>query len=200
MPIKMPITTVLMDDAVFHVATGKVVGFQPQWVDIDFPIIIRTTGANIPTLETLQGNVTAPQWQVDDFNVCEGQELIHGWQEGTSLNWHAHVITNGTQGSSPAYLKWEIEWFWINVNGGISDTITTTSTDLAIPANTPTKTMLIQSIGTVALPTARVGGHIYTRLKRIAATGAAPAANPWCTMLQAHVLVDTLGSRSVQTK
>ena len=50
----------------------------PYFVDLDFPIIVRNTGVGIPTLETLIGNVTAPQWQVNDFNVCEGQELIHG--------------------------------------------------------------------------------------------------------------------------
>jgi len=31
-----------------------------RWVDVDFPILIRTTGAGIPTLATINGNITAP--------------------------------------------------------------------------------------------------------------------------------------------
>lgn len=198
MTVRIAGSSTILPDTVFQ-RSGKVVEVLPQWLDIDFPIIIRTTGANIPTLETLQDNITAPQWQVNDYNVSEGQELIHGWREGTSVYWHAHMITNGLEATAK-YVKFEVEWFWLNVNGQISDTITTTSADVEIPANTPDKTMRIVSIGNTELTTGRVGGHIFARLKRVAAAGAAPANNPWCTMLQAHILVDTLGSRSIQTK
>lgn len=79
-------------------------GTAATWQDIDFPIIIRTTGTNIPTLQPIQGNVTVPQWGVNDFNVCEGQELVHGWKEGSTMYWHCHVITNGTD-VTDRYLK-----------------------------------------------------------------------------------------------
>ena len=170
-----------------------------EWVDIDFPIIIRTTGTNIPSLTTLQGNVTAPQWAVNDFNVCEGQELIHGWKEGSTVYWHVHFITNGSDGTN-RYVKWTVEWFWVNINGVLSNTITTTSSDILIPANTTSKTMFIGSIGSYALTDARIGGHVFARLTRVAASGTAPSNSPWCSMLQMHVEVDTLGSQQISAK
>ena len=170
-----------------------------EWVDIDFPIIIRTTGTGIPSLTTLQGNVTAPQWEVNDYNVCEGQELIHGWKEGSTVYWHVHFITNGSDGTN-RYVKWTVEWFWVNINGVLSDTITTTSPDILIPANTTSKTMFIGSIGSYTLTNARIGGHVFARLTRVAASGTAPSNNPWCSMLQMHVEVDTLGSQQISAK
>jgi hypothetical protein len=41
---------------------------------------------------------------------------------------------------------------------------------------------------------------IIPRLKRVTATGAAPAANPWVGMLQAHIQMDTIGSSQITSK
>lgn len=169
------------------------------WVDIDFPIIIRTTGTAIPTLTKLSGNITAPQWEVNDVNICESQEFVHGWKEGTDFMWHVHMITNGLE-AVDKYVKWEVEWVHVNVNGAVGNTTVTTSAEFAIPANTPTKTHLIVPIATISLPTGTIGSHTFASLKRVAATGTAPAANPWCSMLQMHIECDTVGSRSVQRK
>lgn len=172
---------------------------KSRWTDIDFPIIIRTTGPNVPTLVALQGNITAPQWPVNSYAVCEGQELVHSWVEGSDLHWHCHVITNGVD-TTDRYLKWEIEWCWADVGGVLSNVITTTSPDIVIPANTPSKTHILCSIGTHVLQ-AKIAGHIYARLRRVASlTGTAPTNNPWCTMLQIHIKNDYLGSKNIGTK
>lgn len=173
-------------------------GTALYWRDIDFPILIRSTGTNIPTLETLQGNITAPQWQVNDFNVCEGQELVHEWKEGSQVNWHIHMITNGTD-TTDRFVKWEIEWFWVNGNDVISAT-DTQSYEYTIPANTPDKKMIIVPIYQWTPTNAKIAGHVYARLRRIASTGTAPTNNPWCTMLQLHIQCDTLGSRTISAK
>jgi len=172
---------------------------ESAWVDLDFPIIIRTTGANIPTLTTLQGNITAPLWQVNDFNVCEGQELIHKWKEGTPLYWHVHLIT-GALDASNRYVRFEVEYCWCNVSGVLSAATTIDSGDLLIPANTTAKTMMIMSLGNFTPTGGKIGGHVFARLRRIASTGSAPGSNPWITMLQAHMEVDTIGSRQIGTK
>jgi len=52
----------------------------------------------------------------------------------------------------------------------------------------------------VSLPNSKIGCHIWVRLQRIAAVGLAPTANPWCTMLQAHIQVDTIGSKKMSSK
>lgn len=173
-------------------------GNATVWQDVDFPIIIRTTGANIPVLTALQGNILVPQWAVNDYSNCEGQELIHGWKEGSPIYWHVHIITNGTD-TTNRYLKWEIEWVWANLNGQISSTITSTSSDCLIPANTPTKTHLLQAI-TSSTISGKIGGHIFARLKRVTSSGTAPTNNPWCSMLQIHLELDTIGSRAISSK
>jgi hypothetical protein len=169
------------------------------WVDLDFPIIVRTTGAGIPSLQTLQGNLTAPQWQVNDFNMCEGQELPHCWKEGTTLYFHIHLITNGSDVNN-RYVAFEVEYAFADLDGVLSAAQTIPSGDLLIPAATTTKTHKLLGVGTLALSTQKIGCHIYTRLKRVAASGTAPTSNPWVTMLQAHIEVDTLGSRQIGAK
>lgn len=172
-------------------------GVNP-WVDIDFPILIRTTGVGIPTLATLNGNITMPQWQVNDFNVCESQELIHSWKEGSEIFWHIHLTTNGLDATA-RYVKFELEYGYVDVNGVWVFPATLTTADLLIPANTPSKTMLILSLGSFT-PAIKIGGHVVARLRRIAAAGAAPTNNPWIPMLQMHVQLDTLGSRTIGAK
>ena len=174
------------------------IAFKPYWVDVDFPIIIRTTGPNIPTLVALQGNITAPQWQVNDYNVCEGQELVHLWQEGTDGYWHCHLVTNGTD-VTDRYVNFEVEYCYADVNGVLSASSTVTSGDVLIPANTPSKTHLVISIAQVNLPL-KIAAHVWPRLRRIASTGTAPTNNPWCTMLQMHIQCDTVGSHEIMTK
>jgi hypothetical protein len=183
-----------------HEPTGFPVylGNALSWRDIDFPIIIRTTGANQPTLTTIQGNIQIPQWAVNDYNVCEGQELVHDWKEGSEVFWHVHMITDGLD-TSNRYVKWEVEYFWVNASGVISSS-TTVSHEYTIPANTASKTMFIVSIASFTPSGGKIGGHVYARLKRIAASGTAPTNNPWCSMLQLHIQCDTNGSRSISTK
>jgi hypothetical protein len=171
---------------------------DPQYVDIDFPILIRTTGVGIPTLSTLNGNITAPQWQVNDFNVCESQETIHGWNQQTELEWHIHLTTNGLD-ATDRYVRFEIEYGYVSPDNAWVFPAVFTSPDLLIPANTTSKTMFIFDL-TSFTPTAGLGGHIIARLKRVASVGAAPTANPWIPMLQAHVLTDTIGSRTTIAK
>ena len=178
--------------------TVKFYGGATVWQDIDFPIIIRTTGANIPSLATLKGNITAPQWAVNDFNVCEGQEMVHQWKEGSEVQWHVHVVTGGTD-TADRYIRFEVEWTWAGFNAALPTTTVTTSADLKIPANTADRTHLIFEVAKVTFA-GTIGSHVWARLKRVAAVGTAPTANPFCSMLQMHIECDTVGSRSISSK
>lgn len=176
-------------------------GAATVWQDIDFPIVIRTTGPNIPTLVNLQGNIPVPQWAINDYNPCEGQELIHSWKEGSESQWHVHIVTNGLD-VTDRWVNWEVEWFWGRMGVALSAT-TTTATECLIPANTPTKTPLVFEISRPTLTGAKIGDHVWARLRRIANTTPgrnAPTSNPWCSMLQMHVECDTVGSRQISTK
>lgn len=177
----------------------KFSGNAKVWQDVDFPIIIRNTGANIPSISTLQGNLTAPQWAVNNYAVCEGQEIVHQYSEGSTGYWHIHVYTGGTD-TSATYLKWEMEYSWANLNSTLPSNIVVTTTDYQIPANTKALTHLLIPIGTFQSTTAKIGGHIKTRLKRVSSTGTAPTNDPYCEMLQMHIQCDTVGSRNIASK
>jgi len=189
-----------------HVNCGTdktVVLDESVWLDIDFPILIRTTGVGIPTLTTVYsgtyGNITMPQWEVNDLNVCESQEFVHMWKEGSPAYWHIHLTTNGLD-TTNRYVRFGLSYGY---NNGAGTTWTFTnldSGDLLIPANTPDKTMLIFSIGNFTPTNAKIGAHSVALLKRIASTGTAPTSNPWVPMLQMHIECDTLGSRQIGTK
>ena len=172
-------------------------GVNP-WVDIDFPIIVRTVAAGIPSMVAINGNITMPQWQANDYNVCESQEMIHGWKEGSTCYWHVHLTTNGLDVANK-YVRFELEYGYADVSGVWVFPVTLTTADLLIPANTPSKTMIIMNLGSFT-PAIKIGGHVVARLKRIAAVGAAPTNNPWIPMLQMHVQLDTLGSRTIGAK
>lgn len=169
------------------------------WMDLNFPIVIRTTGANIPTMEPFIGNILAPQWQPNDYVNCEGQEMPHNWKEGSVLYWHVHLYTNG-QEAVDKFLAFEVELAIAAVNGVLTELTKVVSGDLTIPADTPTKTMKLLSLGTTNLASYTIGSQIYARLKRVTATGTAPAANPWIPQLQAHIELDGLGSREITAK
>ena len=173
-------------------------GDARYWVDIDFSIIIRTTGTGVPTIATLIGNLTAPRWAVNDYHNFEGQEFIHPWCEGTAVYWHFHMYTNGLEASAK-YVKFEIEYSWANINGALPATVTN-SIEYEIPANTPDRTMKLVSISSFVPTGGKIGGHVKPRLKRVASSGAAPAADPFIEMLQLHVLCDSEGSSSISAK
>lgn len=59
--------------------------------------------------------------------------------------------------------------------------------------------MIIMSLGSFT-PPIKIGGHVVARLKRVAAVGAAPTNDPWIPMLQLHIQLDTLGSRTIGNK
>lgn len=173
---------------------------KTYWKDIDIPIIIRTAGGGIPALTTLNGSITAPQWQVGDFNVCESQEFVHEWKQGSTCYFHIHLITNGLDGTN-RYVQFEIEYGYTDGDGSaFVFPANLNSGDLLIPANTTTKTMFIFPIGSFTPTTARIGGHVIARLVRVAAVGAAPTNDPWVPMLQMHIECDTLGSRQIASK
>lgn len=170
----------------------------PLWSDIDFPIIIRTTGPNIPTLVAINGNLTLPQWAVNDFNVCEAQEIIHAWKEGTPAEWHIHLTTNGLD-ATDRYVRFTLEYGHVSIGGAWIFPALVTTADLLIPANTANETMLVYKIADFTPPNG-IAGHAVTRLQRVAAVGTAPTNNPWVSMLQLHVQCDTIGSRTVSAK
>ena len=178
--------------------TIKFNGAATVWGDIDFPILIRTTGAGIPTLSTFNGNLQMPQWAVNDFNQCESQEFVHEWKEGSTCYFHLHLNTNGLDATN-RYVKFEIEYAY-SANGVWQFPAVVTTADILIPANTANKTQIIMPLFNFTPSTSKIGDHVIARLKRVASTGLAPTNNPFIPMLQMHIEKDTFGSRNMTTK
>jgi hypothetical protein len=175
-------------------------GDATAWTDIDFPIIIRTTGPGIPSLTTLNGNITMPQWAVNDYNICESQEFVHSWEEGTACYWHIHLTTNGLDATN-RYVRFNLEYGYNNGHDTVWTFPAVVDTgDLLIPANTTDKTMLILSLTNFTPVSAKIGGHVVARLARIASAGTAPTGNPWIPMMQLHIKNNSIGSRAIGTK
>lgn len=169
------------------------------WEDIDFPIIVRTTGVGRPVLTAVKGAIEAPLWAVGDNLQIEGQEIIHGYKEGSPIQWHIHMITAGTD-PEDRFVNWQIEWTWANINGPLTDSIITTSGDMTIPANTPDRTAIAREIELVDMPDMNIAAHIWARLTRIASTGLAPSDEIFASMLQIHIECDTPGSTEAFAK
>jgi len=177
----------------------QLTGDATYWRDIDFPIIVRTKAAGIPTLATLNGNIIMPQWEVNDVNTCESQEFVHEWKEGSAVYLHIHLTTNGSNVDN-RYVRFTVEYGYVSPGGAWVFPSVMDSGDILIAANTPTKSMRIISIGSFTPANTSIGGHAVAILKRIASTGTAPSANPWVSMLQMHIECDALGSRSISDK
>lgn len=173
---------------------------KPVWVDIDFPLVAKTTGTGLPNYKTLQGNLTMLQWATNDALQLDTRELIHGWQEGSTGYAHCHIVTGGTDATDRA-LAFSWEFTKADLGGVLAANITLTSPDYVIPAGTAALTHLLVSIGTATLTGYHIGAHVKARFKRVApSAGTAPTANPFCEMVQMHVLTDSAGSREIGTK
>ena len=169
------------------------------WVDIDHPIIIRSAGAGIPVLAAVGGNITMPRWAVNDAHICEAQELVHGWVEGSEVQWHIHLTTNGVDGTD-RYVKFTLEYGYAAPDNAWVFPALLTSPELLIPAGTPDRTMIVMNLGSFTPSGLGIGSQTVARLNRIAAVGAAPTSDPFVPILQMHIQVDTLGSRTVIAK
>jgi hypothetical protein len=142
-----------------------------------------------------------PQWSVNNFNVCESQEFVHQWREGSTCYWHLHLTTNGTN-VDDRYVRFEVEYGY-SAGGNMAPwtfPATLDSGDLLIPANTADKTQMILGLGNFTPANSKIGDHCIARLRRIAATGTAPTGDPWIPMLQMHVLTNSSGSRNMTSK
>jgi hypothetical protein len=160
----------------------------------------RVSSSNAPTWTTFVGNLSLYRFAVNDYIQIAPFELDHDWKQPSTLEFHLHWATNGTD-ISDRFVKWEIEYTFANSqNSGGTPTVFSTPTiitvETKIPANTPDRTHIYSSIGTLLPSTSIIGCQIITRLRRIASTGTAPTSNPFAIEQGIHYEVDTIGSKS----
>jgi hypothetical protein len=172
----------------------RLYGSATQYNDIDFPLIVKTTGANLPTRTAIAGNVFGYIYAVNDCLDIDSTELHHGAKAGSTLSkFHVHIVTNGLD-TTARYVRFTFEYLHANF-GGVMAGATVGAIDLLIPANTPDRTHLIFDIGDYT--NLNAGSQIVGRFCRVAATGAAPTNNPFVLKFQLHSEFDKLGTNNI---
>ncbi|MDD2899001.1 MAG: hypothetical protein PHI31_09840 [Desulfuromonadaceae bacterium] len=173
-------------------------GNATGWLDVFFPMSPpKTTGAGNPTLVNWLGNLRNYSFSVNDAHDFDPQEYPHNGKVGATATPHIHFVSR-TNVAEPRGIKWEIEYSQQGY-GGVFPTPTVVSGEYTVPANTPTNTHVIFDLPTFT--TLGPASLMCCRLKRIAATGTAPAADPVVLGVHYHFPVDTpAGSRSIITK
>lgn len=165
----------------------------------------KLTGVGDPTWAAFVGNLYAYKFAVNDVILMPSIELLHDWKEGSAIEIHVHWATNGLNDATLRGVKWEIEYTLANMQskGGTVVFATgtlTQSTDTTIASGEAGLTHKYSSIGTITMTGFRIGACFMARLKRITATGTAPANDPFAIHVGVHYEKDTCGSRSQSAK
>jgi hypothetical protein len=173
---------------------------DPQWNDLFLPInTARHPGSQNPTETAFTTNLSQYTFAVNDYVDLAGQEVLHGYKEGTDLELHLHLCTNGTE-VVDTKARYVIYYSWANVNGTFSEASATG--EVTIPANTADRTHLYLDMGDITGTNKTIGSQLCLRVQRIAKTadGNNPAANPFLLQVGIHYQLDSLGSTSETTK
>lgn len=174
--------------------------------DIYIPVSTgRVPGANYPTWTSFTANTSAYTFAVNDYIDLPAVEITHAWKEGSSIEFHVHWATNGNNDTTARGVKWAIYEAHANMEaaGGtivFAETTQTQATDTVIAANEVSLTNKYSTVSTVTMTGFKIGTTVALRLKRITATGTAPASNPFVTMVGIHYEKDTVGSRTASAK
>lgn len=171
--------------------------------DLALPITPRSTGVGRPNLNTFSGDIREYNMAINDVTDVNATELLHFWEEASQIEFHVHWATNGSD-TNARYVKWQVSYTWANMLsvGGTTAfaAASTISAETTITANTPDKTHMYTSVGTLTPTGGKIGAYLSMALKRITASSTAPTSDPWLLALGVHIKCDTTGSRSTAAK
>lgn len=167
----------------------------PAYNDLFFPVSgARVPAANAPTWSTFTTNTKEYTFAIDDYIDLGAGEVLHDWKEGTDLEVHLHIATNGSDTGDTA-VKYNIHYTLADM-GEVFAAEATISTQYTIPGGTADKTHLYIDIDTISVPTYKIGTNIKIRVERVDVTAASdPGGDPFVLMVGIHYQVDSLGSR-----
>lgn len=176
--------------------TLKFVGDATVFDDIYVPISITKPGGTAPTWTSFHGNLSQYTFAINDY-VQGSFELLHSYKEGSDLEIHVHIVTNGAEASKEARYSFE---YWIADREEASTTATTiTSADKAL-TNADGHHHYI-NIGNITGTGFKIGAIVCFLFKRVALVGGDnPSADPFVVSVGCHYEKDTVGSRLETTK
>jgi len=164
--------------------------------DIYLSISVTKPGGTAPTWAPFHGNLKQYTFAIDDY--VEGSfELKHDYKEGTDLNIHCHIVTNGAEASKEA--RYSFEYWMADMGEASVTTATLTSADKAL-TNADGHHEYID-IGDISGTGVAIGAMVGFLFKRVAlADGTGPTADPFVLSVGCHYQIDTLGSRTETSK
>lgn len=176
----------------------KFEGNATVWNDIQFSIsTAKVPASNAPTWAVFTANTKKYKFDINDYVDLESQEIIHGYEEGTDVDTHIHLFTNGVDVTDRT-VKYEIAFAITNFNGVASETVV--SKEFIIPANTADRTHLYLDLAEITGTSILFGADITARFKRIAASGTDPSDDPFISQFGMHVRQDSVGSYEEKSK
>ena len=200
--IKTDITTPT-DLTIVTGAAKTLVLSTPVYNDLYTSVVsAKTPAVGYPDWSTFTTNTGAYTFKVNDYADLSTIEVLHDYKEGTNLEVHLHLATNGTNNATERKVKYMVYYTWANPDTGSNQFSAESSVtaELTIPANQPDKSAYFLSLGTIAGATMKIGAQVKFRVKRIAGTGTEPINDPFLGMVGIHYQIDTMGSRSVSAK
>lgn len=158
--------------------------------------------SNTPTWSTFTANTNAYTFAIDNYADLGTIEIPHTYKEGTDLEIHLHLATNGLNNATARKVKYILYYTYGIPDNGTNQFIAESSltAELTIPANQADKSVYYLSMGTIAGTNIKIGTQFKCRIKRIAGTGTEPINDPFLGQVGIHFHKDTLGSRSISTK
>jgi len=185
------------NDLLIGFSANKTLVFgQPVYNDLYIPLAgAKVPASHAPTWSTFSANLNSYTFAVDDYADLATTEILHGYSEGTDLNLHIHIITNGTEAIATK-AQYTLYYSIGNVNATMSAEASNTF-ELTIPANTPDRTHLYLDMGDITGTNITLGASLKLRIKRVAksAGGSNPAADPFVEMVGVHYQIVRTGSR-----
>lgn len=169
------------------------------------PILGARLGATAPTLTAFVGGTEQYTFDAVNDYVIGATEVTHNYKEGTDISPHIHWATNGVDAGDTG-VKWQLEYTIANMDNAAPfasafGATTTISIDTLIPGGTTDRSHIKSPFSAdISGAGIKIGAYICWKLSRIASATAAPAANPFALAIGFHIQVDTMGSRTENTK
>ena len=112
---------------------------ENQYNDIQMPInTAKHPAANYPADVALTANVNAFTFGVGDYVDMGACEFLHGWDEGTEIKPHVHMLSNGHE-AVDTKVNFILYYNFATPFGTLTAQASATA-EVVIPANTATKT------------------------------------------------------------
>lgn len=181
-------------------------GMAVTYDDIPLPLInANLPGANTPAVAALTANTSCLTFAIGDYANPGTAELKHKYAEGTNLDVHLHIITNG---SDVAACKARyIVYYTIGDMTEVMAAEANMTAELTIPGGTTDRTHLYLDMGDIVGATYKIGALIQMRVKRLDnsdhpghATFAEPTADPFVANVGIHYQINSPGSSAETTK